>query len=364
MPNVKGPLSKPAWATVFMLLTASLACGIPPAAPPPDQNTLSTIEALQGTVESIELLPNASVTAEADPLQPGKPVSTPVPPPTSAPQGSTQHTLLMINDSNVPVCYLYISPVSRTDWGDDWLGATQIVDVGQYVEYQVDSGRYDMLAMACDETIMDEKYDVSVQADMEWIVEAYVSSGLDQPQPQPPSSSGEVTLTIVNDTPETVCYVWIGEPYSEWIADLLDTNTLAGYSSIDVLVFPGTWALQAEDCAGAAIQTTSSIDIYGPTVWHINPTSAGTVTNTCGNGVCDGGETVFTCDYDCGFCGDGLCTVFENGQNCPEECGPSCGQGTCDPGEDAFTCPLDCGYCGDGYCSPDEDYIVCPVDCP
>lgn len=47
------------------------------------------------------------------------------------------------------------------------------------------------------------------------------------------------------------------------------------------------------------------------------------VTNSCGNGVCDNGETAATCAADC---------VAVSG----------CGDGTCNNGENATSCPLDC----------------------
>ncbi|QSQ19830.1 hypothetical protein JY651_31675 [Pyxidicoccus parkwayensis] len=63
-------------------------------------------------------------------------------------------------------------------------------------------------------------------------------------------------------------------------------------------------------------------------------------TTTCGNGICESGETT-SCPSDCGTCGDGLCQSGEE-----------------------FTCPLDCegtcpgSMCSDGSCCPSTG--ICP----
>jgi hypothetical protein len=42
----------------------------------------------------------------------------------------------------------------------------------------------------------------------------------------------------------------------------------------------------------------------------------------------------------------------------------SCGNLLCEPGETTSTCPADCAAsCGDGTCSPDESCSSCPLDC-
>ncbi len=95
----------------------------------------------------------------------------------------------------------------------------------------------------------------------------------------------------------------------------------------------------------------------------------------CGDGTCGEGETCFNCPQDCGTCKmqgcgnpPGICKAGFNCQNCPMDCGqcPSCGDGTCESNENCYSCQQDCGKCqgcGDGTCQSNETCASCPEDC-
>jgi len=87
---------------------------------------------------------------------------------------------------------------------------------------------------------------------------------------------------------------------------------------------------------------------------------------SCGNGVCDNGETDDSCGLDCNpahpptscVCGNGYC---EDGTGTLPDCG-----------ETASNCPSDCGFkppyiCGDNICYPEEvsssSPFYCEADC-
>jgi formylglycine-generating enzyme required for sulfatase activity len=85
----------------------------------------------------------------------------------------------------------------------------------------------------------------------------------------------------------------------------------------------------------------------------------------CGNGKCEGGESVDTCLLDCSGCGDGICGMNESFETCATDCPPACGNGLCEMFESPQICPVDCmPPCGDGICSSGENPQGCPVDCP
>lgn len=69
----------------------------------------------------------------------------------------------------------------------------------------------------------------------------------------------------------------------------------------------------------------------------------------CGNGTCDGGESLAGCPQDCAACGDGTCSGGETTQSCPGDC-PTCGDGVCGAGENHTNCPADCPTGGAAGC--------------
>jgi hypothetical protein len=101
---------------------------------------------------------------------------------------------------------------------------------------------------------------------------------------------------------------------------------------------------------------------------------------TCGDGNCLGDETCGNCPTDCLRGGLGTCEAcFKsmcNGDCHPKketedcaDCSPPicCGDGTCDGEETIQNCPRDCDqpepFCGDGACNGDEDSCDCYEDC-
>lgn len=179
--------------------------------------------------------------------------------------GSTQQ-LTVYNGSSENLCYLYITPPSTDSWGDDRLGSS-IIYAGNSMTFSLPAGTYDLKALRCDGSTLFETYYLDLYSSRTWEV-------FDDPQysnSNHPNGDTVVTLALWNHTSEPVCYVWIGEPYSEWYGDLLGSDIIQGWETYYVDVNPGTWALQAEDCNGSVMYFTPSIDIYGYTEWHINP---------------------------------------------------------------------------------------------
>lgn len=70
----------------------------------------------------------------------------------------------------------------------------------------------------------------------------------------------------------------------------------------------------------------------------------------CGDDICATGENFSNCKIDCcGPCGDGRCMKgdcheddYTSSYYCVEDCGPTCGNSICEGGETPETCGLDC----------------------
>lgn len=69
-------------------------------------------------------------------------------PPATTPSGrNTPFTL--INSSSDIICYVYISPVTSRDWGEDQLGDTEVIGRGSSRTWNLPTGEYDILLLDC-----------------------------------------------------------------------------------------------------------------------------------------------------------------------------------------------------------------------
>ncbi len=220
------------------------------------------------------------------PAPPEQPTQAPAPtnPPAADEQNSTTDFYL-VNDSEFTVCYFYFSLSSNSDWGGDQLNNELVYPGESYTLYDVPYGTYDLTLQDCDQNLLYEEYNLNLptvdtvtiyNVNNEPLCGNGVCGDYENPGNCPEdcaNPSGEVALTIVNETSEPVCYVWIGAPESEWIGDILQDQTIPGWGSLTVYVDPGEWALRADDCSGGEtpMKLTSRLDIYGPTTWYVDP---------------------------------------------------------------------------------------------
>jgi hypothetical protein len=76
--------------------------------------------------------------------------------------------LLIVNDSGTDVCYVFISPTTADDWGEDWMGDMEQLVAGESRLFYVDSGIYDLQVADCDGESLTEEYEVDLTEDLTW----------------------------------------------------------------------------------------------------------------------------------------------------------------------------------------------------
>jgi hypothetical protein len=75
------------------------------------------------------------------------------------------------NRSGQTICYVFISPTTESTWGDDWLGATEVIEDGQTRDFNVAAGDYDLRADNCENTAISEVYGITVPSGgYTWVV--------------------------------------------------------------------------------------------------------------------------------------------------------------------------------------------------
>jgi hypothetical protein len=76
--------------------------------------------------------------------------------------------LTVINDSSTEVCYIYISPTTGDDWGDDWMGEMESLPAGGLRAFYMKGNTYDLQAIDCEDNVLIEEYEVDLSSDLEW----------------------------------------------------------------------------------------------------------------------------------------------------------------------------------------------------
>jgi len=108
-----------------------------------------------------------------------------------APPSATtdQITFTLTNDSNTAVCYVFISPTTATSWGDDQLGAEEIINTGDSRAWQLPADFYDVLLLDCDQEEISDTRNVDLTSD-----DSLTYTG-DAESEAPPPASGQLSVS-------------------------------------------------------------------------------------------------------------------------------------------------------------------------
>ncbi len=79
-------------------------------------------------------------------------------------------SLTLVNNLDIPLCYVFISPSTSTDWGADWLGNDIIPPGGSYT-FHLPAGTYDLSARDCDNNpVSEEVQGQEITGEMTWTI--------------------------------------------------------------------------------------------------------------------------------------------------------------------------------------------------
>lgn len=81
-------------------------------------------------------------------------------------------SLTVINStSSTTICYVYISPTTESTWGDDWLGATEVISPGDRRTFDgITPGDYDLRADDCSHNSLAERRGEHLEGSSEWTI--------------------------------------------------------------------------------------------------------------------------------------------------------------------------------------------------
>lgn len=245
---------------VLALALSALACNLP-FVNLPAQPTLTPTA------------PAGIATPRSSPL--AQPTPTATPPNTSPPsQGATQPgsqpdnttALKIINNSGGVICIVNLTTAGDPSWGDDWLGAGTIPINGVY-NFTVSAGRWDLRALTCDGTTVEEAYDFAIPASgLTWIIDA------------PVTDTGG-SLTIINNSTQTIWYAYLAPAGAAYTDDTLGTSTISSQGSYTITnLVPGVYCLKVEsgdhtlikEICDIAVAAGSSVTIDSAPIFAIN----------------------------------------------------------------------------------------------
>lgn len=246
--NVFGAPRRGSWMVITVLVAlalAALACGggtvtqptpVPPTAAPATAIPATAIPATQA--------PAGTTGGDTGGVTGGE---------TGATGGIN---MVVDNQSGVSICYLYITEADNPEWGDDQLGASDVVPSGStYNITDIPPGTYDLLAEDCDHNVISWNYQVTLNAgDTPTLT---VSGSPDQ-------------LVMENTSSAQICAVYISPANSDsWGRSQLNSaNPIEPGATRNIAVAPGTWDLRSETCSGESIDRFGE-ELGGTTTWTL-----------------------------------------------------------------------------------------------
>lgn len=84
--------------------------------------------------------------------------------------GEDKEPILVTNDTEVDIAFLYISPSESEDWGEDWLG-DEVIAAGISKFFFAEPDTYDVMAIDLEGETVLERYEIEVDGERHFTIE-------------------------------------------------------------------------------------------------------------------------------------------------------------------------------------------------
>ncbi len=184
-----------------------------------------------------------------------RPTRTPAPTsrPTRTPVPVEGITIRVRNQTDKPICSVYISGSDEDSWGDNRV--ENRISPNKSFEWTVPEGTYDVMVQNCD--------DITVQTAWELTENSTVLVG----------GPGKVAFYVINESQSEVCYLYIAVPSkNEWGDDVLGNKESVASKDGQRIFYidPGTYDLLAQDCDGENLVEKRNVSVSDGTAWTIS----------------------------------------------------------------------------------------------
>jgi hypothetical protein len=155
-------------------------------------------------------------------------------------------TVRVENETPDAICYVHISPARSQRWGENWLEAEDEIVPGAWRAFEVSGGANDVLVVNCTGAVVETAWGISETITLR------------------PGSTGSVAFTLVNESAEDICYVYISPASAEtWGENWMGTlETIPSPDAARVFyVPPDIYDVEAQDCEGNALFTEYDVEV-------------------------------------------------------------------------------------------------------
>ena len=224
--------------SVGMLVLASLACS--PFGPSAETPTPEAVKPTFPPTRTPVSGPTATLKSAS--------AATPEPSPESS--GAA---LLITNDSDTSVSYVYISPADSDEWGEDKLGGDVIGTGESYLITDIPAGTYDLKAEDEDEEVIEFTWEVVLDGNVTWTI------------------SGLSAIEVSNDSDDAITYLFISPVESTtWGDDVLGQDVIEPGASYWLKGLErGSYDMKAADSDENVIETMYNVPVYGERYWTV-----------------------------------------------------------------------------------------------